>query len=103
MASKNSPLNYTSFDLEREAISRFRSLAPFLPPECRIFRKIEQNSPVLCLDFTACPQELVVNRKELEEWAFLLALSSHYLGLASSIVFKIDNQVIVQMNLTEII
>ena len=100
MAPKNSPLNYTSIDLEIEAIRRFRSLVPFLPTECRVFRSLEGSSTVLCLDFADCPQELSVN---VDEFALLLALSSHYLGLANSLLFKIGNQIVVRMTMAEII
>ncbi len=66
MASKNSPLNCTSLNLELEAIKRFRNLAPFLSTECRVFRELNGRSIVLCLDFTACPQDLKINKGENE-------------------------------------
>jgi hypothetical protein len=102
MASKNSPLKYSSADLEIEAINRFRSLSPFLPRECRVFRQLEGRSTSLCLDFTNCPQELE-NPEELPELAMLLALSSHYLGLSYSILLKIGDRVIIQIDLSELV
>ena len=94
MASKNSPLNYTSLDLEIEAIRRFRSLAPFLSSECKVFRELNGRSTVLCLDFAACSNELREYQEEWQEWILLLAYSSHYLGLANSLVFKIGKHII---------
>ena len=88
MASQNSPLRCTSLDLEMEAIKRFRFLAPFLAPECRVFRELNGRSTVLCLDFAACPQDLNMNQQEWQDFAELLVHSSHYLGLANSLVFK---------------
>ncbi len=101
MASKNSPLNCTSIDLELEAIKRFRALAPFLSPECQVFRELNGRSTVLCLDFTTCPQDLKMNKEEWQEFAKLLVHSSHYLGLANSLVFMIGDRVVSWMSLTQ--
>ena len=90
----NSPLNYTSLDLEREAIQRFRGLAPFLSPQCRVGRELNGNSPILCLDFTACPQDLKLNQEEWPELARLLTHLSHELGLANSVVFKNGKRIV---------
>lgn len=102
MASKNSPLNCASIDLEIEAIKRFRDLAPFLSPECRVFRELNGRSIVLCLDFTACPQDLKMNQEEWQEFAQLLVHSSRYLGLANSLVFKRGDRLLGWMNLNPI-
>ena len=102
MASKNSPLNGTSIDLELEAIKRFRDLAPFLDPECLVWRELNDRTPVLCLDFTTCPQDLKMNKEEWQEFAKLLVHSSHYLGLANSLVFKIGDRVVGWMNFNQI-
>ncbi len=99
MTSKNSPTNFTSTELEREAIRRFRCLVPFLDPQCRVFRELNGHSTVLCLDFTACPQDLKMNQKEWHEIAKVLIYSSHYLGLANSLVFKIGDRILGWMNL----
>ena len=101
MTPKNSPLNCTSIDLELEAIQRFRSLSPFLDPECLVFRSLNGQSTVLCLDFTACPQNLTPNKKEWTELAKLLLHSSHYLGLANSLVFKNGEKIVAWMNLNQ--
>ena len=102
MAAKNSPLNNTSIDLELEAIKRFRGLAPLLSPKCRVFRELNGRDTVLCLDFADCPQELEMKEKEWQEFAQLLALSGHYLGLANSMVFKRGQQIVGWMSLEEI-
>lgn len=88
MTSQNSPLKCASIDLELEAIKRFRDLAPLLNPKCQVFRDLNGLSTVLCLDFKACPQDLKMDKEEWQEFAKLLVHSSHYLGLANSLVFK---------------
>ncbi len=102
MTPKNSPLNCTSIDLELEAIKRFRTLVPFLAPECRVFRELNGRSTVLCLDFAPCPQDLKMNKKEWQEFAQLLVHSSHYLGLANSLVFKNGDRILSWMTLNQI-
>jgi hypothetical protein len=102
MASRNSPLKYSSADLEIEALRRFRLLSPVLPKECRLYRKIEGLSTILCLDFADCPQELSFTTEELQELVLLLSLSSHYLGLANSIWFKLGDRIFMQIDLTEL-
>lgn len=102
MASFNSPLNCTSIDLEIEAIKRFRDLAPFLASECRVYRELNGHSTVLCLDFAACPQDLKMNKEEWQEFAQLLVHSSHYLGLANSLVFKNGDRLVGWMNFDQI-
>ena len=101
MASKNSSINNTSIDLELEAIRRFRCLVPFLDPECQVFRELNGSSTVLCLDFTACPQDLKMNQKEWQEVAQLLLYASHYLGLANTLVFKTGDRVLGWMSLKQ--
>ena len=88
MTSENSPLKCASIDLELEVIKRFRCFAPLLNPKCQVFRELKGACTVLCLDFKACPQELNINKEEWQEFAKLLLHSSHYLGLANSLVFK---------------
>lgn len=103
MTFKNSPFKCTSNDLELEAIKRFRQFAPFISPECRIFRTLNGISPVLCLDFAACPQDLKTNTKEeWQEFAKLLVHSSHYLGLANSLVFKKGDRILAWMSLNQV-
>jgi hypothetical protein len=102
MEPRNSPLKYSSADLEIEAIRRFRSLSPVIPKNCRLYRKIEGFSTILCLDFVDCPEELSLNTEELQELVLLLALSSHYLGLANSIWFKLGDRIVIQIDLSEL-
>ena len=102
MASQNLPLNYTSLDLEIEAIKRFRALAPFLSLQCRVWRELNGRDTVLCLDWANCPQELGLNEQEWQEIALLLAYSCDYLGLADSLVFRNGEQIVGWMSLEEI-
>ncbi|MDJ0742013.1 MAG: hypothetical protein QNJ32_01490 [Xenococcaceae cyanobacterium MO_167.B27] len=94
--------NCTSIDLELEAIKRFRDLAPFLDPECRVYRELNGCSTVLCLDFATCPQDLKINKQEWLEFAQLLVHSSHYLGLANSLVFKNGERILSWMTFNQI-
>ena len=94
--------HHLSVDLEMETIKRLRTLVPLLSPQCRVGRELQKNEPVLCLDFTHCPQDLNRNKKEWQEFALLLALSCHYLGLANSVVFKNGGQIIGWMSLEQI-
>lgn len=102
MAFKSSPLNNTSIDLEIEAIKRFRTLVPFLSPQCRIFRKLNSLETVLCLDFVDCPQDLKRKREEWEEVIVLLAVSCDYLGIAKRVVFKNGERIVGRMTLDQI-
>ncbi len=102
MSSPNSPLNHTSIDLEIEAIQRLRTLVPFIGTKCQVVRQLNGNDPVLCLDFTDCPQDLNRNKKEWQEFVLLLALSCHYLGLANSVVFKNGGRIIGWISLEQI-
>ena len=92
----------TSMDLEIEAIKRFRALAPLLSPQCRVFRELNGCEAVLCLDFADCPQDLKKNEQEWLEFAQLLALSCHYLGLANSMIFKRGQWIVGWMTLEQI-
>ncbi len=100
MVPKNSPLNCTSLDLEIEAIKRFRDRAPFLTSECGVFRELNGLATVLCLDFTACPQELKTSKEEWQEFARLLTDLSHALGLANSVVFKNGDRIVSWMTIS---
>ncbi|MBE9169260.1 hypothetical protein IQ238_17600 [Pleurocapsales cyanobacterium LEGE 06147] len=89
MSYRNSPLNNTSSDLEKAALNRYRSLVPSLPESCRVFRETWNSSTVLCLDFTDCPDSLVATMEQ-----FLpLMIASHHLGLADSLLFKLNNKI----------
>ena len=90
MANYNFSTNDTSAALEKVAISRFRSLLAFLPEDCRVFREKWGDSTAICLDFANCP-ELLNNAREQ---SFLLLLVANYLGLASSIIFRIERKVL---------
>ena len=94
MASGNSPLNNTSIDLEIEVIKRFRDLAPFIPPQCLVFRERNPDQTVLCLDFVDCPQKLKMSPKKWSKITLLLANSCDELGLAKSLVFKNGKQIL---------
>ena len=102
MASKNSPLNNTSIDLEIEAIKRFQDFASFISPQCRVYRELNGLETVLCLDFADCPQELKMNQKEWSEMIMLLAVSCNELGLANSVVWKNGQKIVGWMTLKQI-
>ena len=102
MSSPNSPLDYTSIDLELEAIQRLRLLVPLLCPQCRIWRELDGDDPVLCLDLADCPQALNRNKEEWSAFIFLLAIACHYLGSANSVVFRSGKRIIGWMNFEQI-
>ena len=102
MMFKNSPLNNTSIDLEVEVIKRFRELAPFISPQCRVSREHNPEQTILCLDFTDCPQELKMNQQEWSEMIICLAIVCDYLGIANSVVFKNGGRIVGAMSLEEI-
>ena len=79
-----------SLNLETEAIKRFRLLVPFLPAQCRVFRELNGNSIVLCFDFTDCPAALTVNLEQFH----LLVVASTSLGLAESLIFKVNDLIV---------
>ena len=103
MVFNNLGVKYSHIDLEIEAIQRFRRIVPFVSPDCHVFRELEKNSTILCLDFAACPQELNMSREEWQGWGELLVYSSHYLGLADSLAFKIGKRTLSKMNLNQFI
>lgn len=98
---KNSPLNNTSMELEMEAIKRFRELASFISPQCRVFRERNRERTVLCLDFTDCPQALKMNQKEWSEIIMWLAIACDYLGIANYVVFKNGGRIVGRMTLEQ--
>ena len=91
-----------SRDLEIEAIKRFRALASFIPPKCRVYRELNRLETVLCLDFVDCPQELKMKQEEWLEITILLAISCDQLGLAHSVAWKNGKQIVGWMTLEEI-
>ena len=90
MAHKNSPINCTSAEFEKAAMSRLRALATYTIPEnCQVFREPWGCSTVLCLDFQACPELLETTREK----SHLLAIAAQNLGLTNSVIFRIGNKV----------
>ncbi|MDJ0632333.1 MAG: hypothetical protein QNJ34_03990 [Xenococcaceae cyanobacterium MO_188.B29] len=102
MASKNSPLNNTSLDLEKEVIKRFRGLASFISPQCRVFRELNDRETVLCLDWADCPQDLNRRKQEWEKEVIWLAILCDYLGIAKNVVWKNGERIVGWMSLEEI-
>ena len=101
MMFKNSPLNNTSIELEIEAIKRFRDLASFISPQCLVDRELNGLETLLCLDFTDCPQDLKMNKKEWSEVIICLAIVCDYLGLANYVVFKNNGRIVGRMTLEQ--
>lgn len=84
-----SPLNCTSANFEKVALQRFRSLATCLPEKIKVFREPWGRSTVLCLDFINCPHLYPV----VQEQTHLLAIAVEQLGLANSVIFRIDKKI----------
>jgi hypothetical protein len=90
MLNQPSPINNSSADLEKEVLSRLRKLIACIPEKCKIFREISGNSTVLCLDFVNCPELL----EQTKEQSFLLLLGANDLGLANSLIFRVNQKVV---------
>ena len=81
---------YTSANLEKVVIRKFRDLLPFLSPQCKIYREIWSQTTALCLDLKDCPEFMeTINNKSV-----LIGEISHSLGLANSVVFRFGNKVL---------
>lgn len=89
MANQYPLPHYTSADLEKAALSRFRALLSFLPKDCKLHREVWGRSTVICIDCDDCPESL----KIIKSQTFLLLLVAHYLGLANSVLFKTGKKV----------
>ncbi len=92
MVDNNSPLKYACIDLELESIQLFRDIASVLPPDCYVYRELDRNSPLLCLDFQSCPETLKMDKKQWFEFCRHLLACSIYLGLAESLSFQLGNR-----------
>ncbi|ACK65403.1 conserved hypothetical protein [Rippkaea orientalis PCC 8801] len=80
--------DYTSADLEKEAIHRLRNLVRSLPSQCQIFREPWNSSTVVCLDFAKCSDQL--NQLLSDQEPLIQAIQA--LGLANTVVFRIGNK-----------
>lgn len=85
-----SPLDCTSANFERNALSRFRSLVSYFPQEIKVFREPWGNSTVLCLDYENCPHLC----SDLQAQADLLTEAITQLGLANSVIFRIGTKTV---------
>ncbi len=88
MSSQPLPSDCTSAKFEQVALNRLRSLASFLPQDCRIFREPWDCSTVLCLDFAECPTFLLI----IKENPTQLQAVVQELGIAHGIVFRINQK-----------
>lgn len=84
-----SPLNCTSTNFEKAALSKLRSLAHCLPKNSKIFREPWGRSTVLCIDFVDCPHLFPIAPEETQ----LLAIAIQELGLANSVIFRIGSKI----------
>jgi hypothetical protein len=75
---------------EKAALDRFRSLAPFVPDNCSIYRQTWEFSTVLCLDFIDRLEGLAIARDHVEN----LIATARELGLGHAIIFKMGNKII---------
>ncbi len=90
MGFQNNPIDSMSAELEELVIREFRELTAVVPEKCLVFRRIENQKIVLCLDFTLCPQEALNTMEKSPQ----LTLISHKLGLADILVFRINRHLI---------
>ena len=85
-----SPLDCTSTNLEKVALSRFRSLVSFLPQDSKIFREPWGRSTVICIDFITCPHLFPLTPKQTN----ILTEAIKELGLAHSVIFRIGKKIL---------
>ncbi|MDJ0743656.1 MAG: hypothetical protein QNJ32_09855 [Xenococcaceae cyanobacterium MO_167.B27] len=85
-----SPLNCTSANFEKVALSKFRSLTPYLPNNIRISREPWGRFTVLCIDFQDCPQYFPPSPEQNQN----LIQAMKQLGLSNSIIFRIGNKIL---------
>ena len=85
-----SPLDCTSANFEKVALSKFRSLTPHLPANIRIIREPWGRFTVLCIDFQDCPQYFPLSQKQNKD----LIQVMKQLGLSNSVIFRIGNKIL---------
>lgn len=90
-----SPLNTTSANLEKAAISRFQMLTGHFFQKSRIFREPWGTSTVLCIDFQTNPYIFPLTTEQTH----ILQLAIKQLGLANSVIFRANNKVLGWKNL----
>lgn len=83
-----SPLDCTSANFEKVALSRFRALVQELPQTMKVFREPWGSSTVICLDCENCPQWY----SDFQENSDLLVQAVDKLGLANSIIFRMGKK-----------
>jgi hypothetical protein len=83
-----SPLDCTSANFEKVALSRFRSLVKDFPEAIKVFREPWGCSTVICLDCENCPHLC----SYLQENAELFVQAVSKLGLADSIIFRMGRK-----------
>ena len=84
-----SPLNCTSTNFEKAALSKLRSLAHCIPKNSEISREPWGRSTVLCIDFANCPHLFPLTSEETK----LLAMAIQELGLANSVIFRVGSKI----------
>ena len=87
---QSSQSDYTSANLEKVVMKRFRILLPFLSPKCKIYREVWSQTTALCLDIKDCPNLMEIIREK----SSLITQTSHNLGLANSLVFRCGNKIL---------
>ncbi len=84
------PLDCTSANFEKVALTKFRSLTPYLPTRIRISREPWGRFTVLSLDFQDCPQYFPLSSEENQNLVEIM----NKLGLSNSIIFRIGNKIL---------
>jgi len=90
MSYQHSSFDCTSTNFEKAALTRFRSLVPCLPDNCRVYRQTWEFSTVLCLDCLACLEGLAIAR---QNFAHLVRVTQE-LGLGQAIILKVGNKIV---------
>lgn len=85
-----SPLDCTSTNFEKVALSKFFALSRHLPHDIKIFREPWGSSTVLCIDFERCPHLFPMTPKQNR----FIAAAIAQLGLTNSVIFRVGNRIL---------
>ena len=84
------PLDCTSANFEKVALTKFRSLTPYLPTRIKISREPWGRFTVLSLDFKDCSQSFPLSPEQNNNLIEIM----RQLGLSNSIIFRIGNKIL---------
>ena len=85
-----SPLNCTSNNFEKVALSRFRYLANCLKRDIKVFREPWGRSTVICIDFIDSPHSFPLTPEQMK----MLTEATKELRLSYSVIFRVGKKIL---------